>query len=284
MTRRARSAAPAGLLERPVLAALIALGSAAERVVAGRLARPAPAGDIIAPAIAPLALALALHLLLEPLRAFPQRLERAALRVDRRALAGLPALALTATPVLAGLALIAGEVAFGLLHVALRVVEALLALHPQALELALQFGQPVAQSALALIERQSIPVRLVLVGLADSRRFVTLVGGVRTILVRLRLLVVLPRGRPVMRPLPRVVALIAAEGVVAQRLLIVQELLEFADLLAHLAFGGLSCPSRALRMFSNISCIWSSIASASSREPLRAVSSIWLSSLSRSCA
>ena len=64
-----------------------------------------------------------------------------------------------------------------------------------------------------------------------------------------------------------------------------EELPEFVDLLAHrplgLAFLRLL---RALRMFSNISCIWSSIASASSRVPLRAASSIRSISLSRSWA
>src|SRR5208282_3528934 len=98
------------------------------------------------------------------------------------ALAALSALALAA---LSRLALIAGEVAFGLLHVALGVVEALLAFHPQALELALQLGQPVAQRALAFIERESVLVGLVLVGLGGRVGVVvTLVGGVRTILVR----------------------------------------------------------------------------------------------------
>ena len=48
--------------------------------------------------------------------------------------------------------------------------------------------------------------------------------------------------------------------------------------------AGLSSASRPLRMFSNISCNWSSIAWASSRAPLRAASSMRSISLSRSCA
>ena len=40
-----------------------------------------------------------------------------------------------------------------------------------------------------------------------------------------------------MLPLARAVALIAAEGVVAQRLLVAQQLFEFADLLLHLALA-----------------------------------------------
>src|SRR4029077_7334020 len=58
-----------GLVERPVLSAPVALRPASERIVSGHLARPAPASNIRALAVAPLALtlALALHLLLQPL-------------------------------------------------------------------------------------------------------------------------------------------------------------------------------------------------------------------------
>ena len=121
-------------------------------------------------------LALA-HLLLHALRALTQRLERPTLRIHRRALAGLPArvrrtlaglVPLPRLVPLAGLAplpgLIAVQIAFGFLHLFLRVVEALLLLHPEALQHALQLGEPVAERALPLPKLGVSRIGAVLVG------------------------------------------------------------------------------------------------------------------------
>ena len=131
------------------------------------------------------------------------------------------------------------EVAFGFLHVALRVVEALLALHAEALELALQFGEAVAQFLLAIAELRLGPYP------PDpgpdrrpGRRRCRPGRRVRTILIRLPLRVLLVGRRLIApRPLARALLLVAAECIVAQSLLVAKKFLEFADLLAHLAFG-----------------------------------------------
>jgi hypothetical protein len=86
------------------------------------------------------------------------------LRFDGSALAGsalivesaaaVVALALAQTVALALVLTLALEVALGFLHVALRLVEALLALHAQRFQLLLQFGETVAERPLALLERR----------------------------------------------------------------------------------------------------------------------------------
>ena len=97
---------------------------------------------------------MTVHLLLQTLGAVAQRLERSTLRVDRSALALPPCPPCPLLP----LCLAALEVAFGFFHVALRVVEALLALHAEALELTLQFGETVAQLLLAIAELGGWPL------------------------------------------------------------------------------------------------------------------------------
>jgi len=72
-----------------------------------------------------------------------------------------PALAGSALIVELVAALVALEVALGFLHVALRVVEALLALHAERLQPLLQFSEAVTQSLLALIERRFALIALV---------------------------------------------------------------------------------------------------------------------------
>src|ERR1019366_9524440 len=109
------------------------------------------------------ALTVALSLLLHALRALAQRFERSALRFDRAALAGPALIVEPAIAALVALA-VAFEVALGFLHVALRFVEALLALHAERLQPLLQFGETVAQRPLALVER-----RIGLIALALGR-------------------------------------------------------------------------------------------------------------------
>ena len=157
--------------------------------------------------------------------------KRAALSVHRRALA-----ALSLPPrrfLIAALALLAVQVAFGLLHVLLGVVESLLALHAEAFEHALHFGEAVAQGLLALSELLVAGIAA-LVGFGVGLALIEV--GRWSGVVRLAL-VVLSRPWPSLSALPLALALVAAEGVVAQRLLVVQKLPEIVQLLAHRAVG-----------------------------------------------
>ena len=154
------------------------------------------------------------------------------MRVDRRAFATLSALARFAITAL--------EIAFGFFHVVLSVAKALLALHAEALELALQLGETVAQLLLAIAELRLALVSLILTLLVVLVGIIiALIGSVRTLLVLLglRVLVLVRRRLAALRALARTIFLVAAEGVVAQSLLVAKEFVEFADLFAHLAFG-----------------------------------------------
>ena len=108
-------------------------------------------------------------------------------------------------------------------------------LHAEAFEHALHFGEAVAQGLLALSELLIAGIGAALVGLGLGLALVEIRG--RSGVVRLAL-VVLSGPRASLSALPLAIALVAAEGVVAQRLLVAQKLPELVHLLAHRPVGG----------------------------------------------
>src|SRR5260370_30438956 len=202
--------------EPPVhrIAARAALAPERIAAILAALARPSRGFDALA-----VFAAFALHLLLQPLRTFAQRLQRLALLADRAALALAARL----------------QVAFGLAHRLAGVVEALLALESLALHATLQFRQTVAQRLLLLVERRRVLILIALPGLLVVLRL----AFVRLILI-------------VRQSMALALTLISAEGVVAHGLLVAHQFVELAHFAAQLAFGRAHASSRALHVLEEV--------------------------------